>query len=187
MSLLLQRILHWDETVLRWIADNLRFPILDRVMVAYTVLGNGGWAFIVIAVALLCIRRTRRAGISALSAMTRGLVYTNLVLKPMVARPRPWIALEEFVPLVTSNDMNSFPSGHTCAAFSFGVAVSIALPEKWGKAAALIAAALMGISRLYVGVHFPTDVLAGAIVGACCGCAGVWLGGKIISLRKAVK
>ena len=184
---LMQRIQYWDETVLRWITENLRLPILDSVMVVYTGLGNGGWIFIAIALIFLCVRRMRKAGFSALSAMTFGLICTNLILKPLVARQRPWLVLTEFAPLVTSSDMNSFPSGHTCAAFSFGVAVSAVLPKKWTKAAALIAAALMGISRLYVGVHFPTDVLAGAIVGACCGCAGVWLGGKIISLRKAVK
>lgn len=168
-------IQHWDETILRWITENLRLPLLDKLMVAYTRLGNAGWIFIAASVAMLCIRRTRRASVSSLSAMTLGLLLTNLILKPAVARPRPWIVMEGFVPLTTSGDMNSFPSGHTCAAFSFGMALCVALPQRWAKAAALTAAALMGFSRLYVGVHFPTDVLGGTVVGVFCGYAGAWI------------
>jgi undecaprenyl-diphosphatase len=83
--------------------------------------------------------------------------------------------MEGFSTLVTSSDLNSFPSGHTCAAFAFGVALCAVLPQKWAKAAALIAAALMGFSRLYVGVHFPSDVIVGALVGALCGLVGTWI------------
>lgn len=164
-----------DEQALRRIAETLRTPFLNKVMTLYTFLGNGGWAFIVLGLVLLLFRRTRKAGASSLTAMMLGLLVTNLTLKPLVSRPRPWVVMENFVTLVTSSDMNSFPSGHTCAAFAFGVALCAVLPRKWAKAAALIAAALMGFSRLYVGVHFPTDVLAGAIVGALCGLAGAWL------------
>lgn len=172
MLAVIQRL---DEQVLRWVADTLRVGLLDRFMVFYTSLGNGGWIFIVIGVVLLLFRKTRMAGASSLAAMLLGLLITNLTLKPLVSRPRPWVVMEEFVTLVTSGDMNSFPSGHTCAAFAFAVALCAALPRKWAKAAALIAAALMGFSRLYVGVHFPTDVLGGAAVGTVCGLLGAWL------------
>ena len=111
--------------------------------------------------------------------MLLGLLVTNLTLKPLVSRARPWAVMENFATLVTSSDLNSFPSGHTCAAFAFGVALCAALPQKWAKAAALLAAALMGFSRLYVGVHFPTDVLAGAVIGTACGLLGAWVTGKV--------
>ena len=168
-------IQNWDETILRQIADNLRQPVLDIFMIFYTNLGNSGLIFIAAAIVMLLFRRTRRAGAAAGVAMVLGLLITNLTIKPLVARLRPWIVMEGFQTLVTSSDMNSFPSGHTCAAFAFAAAVCAVLPQKWAKAAALIAAALMGFSRLYVGVHFPTDVLAGAAIGAICGAAGAWI------------
>lgn len=183
-------IQQWDEQALHWIADTLRTPILDSIMVFYTSLGNGGWIFILLGAVMLLFRATRKAGASSLTAMVLGLLVTNLTLKPLVSRARPWMVMENFTTLVTSSDMNSFPSGHTTAAFAFAVALCVALPRKWAKAAALIAAALMGFSRLYVGVHFPTDVLAGALVGTVCGLVGAWLVQWIIDWyrsRKAAK
>ncbi len=179
-----------DETVLRWIASNLRVEWLNPILVFYTFLGNGGWIFIAISVALVFFRETRRAGTSSLTAMLLGLLVTNLTIKPLVARPRPWIAMEVFTTLVTSNDLNSFPSGHTCAAFAFATALCIVLPQRWAKATAMIAAALMGFSRLYVGVHFPSDVLAGAVIGVICGLVGAWINKQAfrqLSNRKAVE
>ena len=172
---MLEMIQQLDERALRWIAETLRFPFLNKVIMLYTYLGNGGWAFILIGLALLLSRKTRKAGASSLTAMLLGLLVTNLTLKPLLSRPRPWVVMENFAALVTSSDINSFPSGHTCAAFSFAVALAVTLPQKWAKAAALIAAALMGWSRLYVGVHFPSDVLAGALVGTLCGLVGAWI------------
>ena len=174
-----------DEAILRWIGEHLRFPLLDGVLTFYTSLGNAGVVFIAAALVMLLFRATRRAGATALTAMTLGLVVTNLTIKPLVSRARPWVVMEEFIPLVTSGDPNSFPSGHTCAAFAFGVALCAVLPQRWAKAAALIAAALMGYSRLYVGVHFPTDVLAGAAIGTLCGLAAWKLVGWIVSRYSA--
>ena len=158
-----------DESVLRWIADCLRRPVWDGIMRAYTSLGNGGAVFIVLAVLFLFFRKTRRAGTTALTALALGALVTNLTVKPLVARPRPWLVMKGFETLLRSGDPNSFPSGHTCAAFAFGVAAAVVLRPKWVKVMALIAAVLMGFSRLYVGVHFPSDVMAGAAIGACCG------------------
>lgn len=172
---MIELIQELDQQMLLWVAEHLRWPLLDPVMIFYTSLGNAGLAFIVAALIFVCIRSTRRAGATALTAMALGLIVTNLTIKPLVSRDRPWVVLEGFVSLVTSSDPNSFPSGHTCAAFAFGVALCVVLPQKWAKAAALIAAALMGFSRLYVGVHFPSDVLAGAVIGTLCGLAAVWL------------
>lgn len=170
-----------DEQALRWIAETLRTPFADPIVTAYTSLGNSGWAFILLGLVLLIFRRTRKAGASALSGMVLGLLVTNLTLKPLVSRPRPWVVMKDFVTLVTSSDPNSFPSGHTCAAFAFAAALCAALPRKWAKAATLIAAALMGCSRLYVGVHFPSDVLAGALVGTLCGLAGAWIVERVVT------
>lgn len=164
-----------DEAVLVWIAEHLRCAVLDPLMKFYTQLGNSGLLFIGLALILLCFKQTRRAGAAALCAMLLGLIVVNFTIKPLVSRPRPWLVIEGFVSLVPEHDPNSFPSGHTNAAFAFAAALCATLPQKWAKAAALFAAALMGISRLYVGVHFPSDVLAGAVIGTLCGLMGAWI------------
>lgn len=184
---MLELIQQFDERALVWIAQHLRTPLLNGVLVFYTNLGNAGLLFIAAAILLLCFRATRRAGASAGVGMLLGFLATNLTIKPLLSRPRPWVVLEDFVTLATSADPNSFPSGHTCSAFAFGVAVAVVVPWKWAKAAALAAAALMGFSRLYVGVHFPSDVLAGAVIGTVCGLLGAYLTGLVLErfrLRK---
>ena len=98
-----------------------------------------------------------------------GLLCTNVALKHLVGRARPWLSVEGLVPLVEEHDPNSFPSGHTCAAFAAASAWCRTLPRRWMKVTAVVLAALMGFSRLYVGVHFPSDVLAGMAVGLLCG------------------
>ena len=171
-----------DEGVLRWL-ESLRIPVLNELMIRYTSLGNGRLLFIAAAILMLIFQKTRRSGVASLGAMGFGLLATNLTIKPLVARARPWVVMEGFETLVRSPDMNSFPSGHTCAAFAFAAAVCSTLPWRWGKAAAIAAAVLMGFSRLYVGVHFPSDVLAGALIGILCGALASWLSRKIKSHR----
>lgn len=167
-------IQQWDEGALVWIAENLRCALLDPFMKLYTQLGNTGMLFIVLGLVMLLFRQTRKAGASALCAMLIGLVVVNFTIKPLVARARPWLVIENFANLVPEKDPNSFPSGHTNAAFAFAVAVCLSAPKKWMKVTAVCMAAVMGLSRLYVGVHFPSDVLAGAAVGSLCGAAGAW-------------
>lgn len=164
-----------DEQVLLWIQECVRQGVLDPLVKLYTTLGNAGIVWIVVSVAMLCWKPTRRAGATALCAMVLGLLCTNVVLKHLVSRPRPYTVVEGLIPLLTSGDPNSFPSGHTCAAFAAGVAWFGTAKKGGWRAAALIQAVLMGLSRLYVGVHYPSDVLAGAVIGTLCGLGGLWL------------
>ena len=106
--------------------------------------------------------------------MTFGLIVTNLTIKPLVSRARPWVAMENFAVLVTSSDPNSFPGAHLHGVRLCRGAVRGAA-QRWAKGAALALAALMGFSRLYVGVHFPSDVLAGAVIGSLCGLLAGWM------------
>ena len=172
MPELIQR---FDEQALVWIAQYVRSGLLDPIMKIYTQLGNAGLLFIVLGLALLLFRSTRRAGLSALCAMIIGLVVVNFTIKPLVARERPWLVIENFVNLVPESDPNSFPSGHTNAAFAFALALCMAAPKRWMKITAVCMAVVMGLSRLYVGVHFPSDVLVGALVGSLCGLAGAYI------------
>ena len=164
-----QWLLHLDGGILLWIQTFVRCAVLDPIMMVYTQLGNAGILWIVLSVLLLCFPKTRKAGFVSLVAMLLGLLCTNVILKHLVGRTRPWLVVEGLLPLVEEHDPNSFPSGHTCAAFAAASAWWRTLPRRWMKVTGLVMAVLMGFSRLYVGVHFPNDVLAGAAVGLLCG------------------
>lgn len=161
-------VLEWEASALLWIQQALRGPVADAFFTAYTTLGNMGLCWIVLSVAMLCVKRTRKAGIAGLFGLLLGFLCTNVTIKPLVARVRPWLVVEGLTALVAEHDPHSFPSGHTCASFAAALAWRPYLPKRWGNTA-LVCAALMGFSRLYVGVHFPTDVLCGALIGALCG------------------
>lgn len=159
-----------EGPVLLWIQENLR-GALDPIVRLYTHLGDTGMLWIVLSLLMLCYRPTRRAGVTALLAMVLGLLCTNVVLKELVARPRPWLDVAELIPLIQEGDPNSFPSGHTTAAFASASAWWWVLPKRWQRMTGVVLAVGMGFSRMYVGVHYPTDVLAGAAVGVACGWA----------------
>ena len=165
-----------DEQILLWIQEWVRVGILNPLVELYTTLGNVGILWIVLSLVLLCRRSTRRLGIVSLCALAIGMLCTNVVLKHLISRPRPYVTMAgELLPLLTSSDPNSFPSGHTCASFAAGVAWAGMSRHRWVKAAAILQAVLMGLSRLYVGVHYPSDVLAGALIGSLSAVAALWL------------
>lgn len=164
-----------DGGILLWLQESVRGGFWDPIVSAFTHLGDHGLLFIALTLAMLCWKPTRRAGILSACAMLLGLLCTNVVLKHLVARPRPWLDVAGLIPLVDEPDPNSFPSGHTCAAFAAGLSWFRALPERWMGVLAVVLAVCMGLSRLYVGVHYPSDVLAGALVGSFC----AWLAWKL--------
>lgn len=179
---MLEAIQNLDQAVLLWIQEAVRLEALNPLVELYTTLGNGGALWIVLSLVLLCRKSTRKAGAAALLALLLGFLCTNVVLKHLVHRPRPYTVVEGLAPLLLSGDPNSFPSGHTCAAFAAGLAWAGTLPARWARIAAAAGAVCMGLSRLYVGVHYPSDVLAGAAVGALCALAALrlirrWAGG----------
>ncbi len=163
---MLSFIQNMDESVLLWIQDHIRLITFDPLVEFFTTMGNAGLVWIVLSIVLVCRKSTRKAGLLSGLALIFGLVFVNLGLKPLVARPRPYVTVEGLIPLLTSSDPNSFPSGHTCAAFAAGMVWARTLPEGWMRKAAVVQAVLMGLSRLYVGVHYPTDVVAGALAGS---------------------
>ena len=172
---MLQELMILDGGILLWIQEHLR-GVLDPLVCGYTHLGDHGLLWIVLTVVLLIFPRTRRAGIVSAIALVLSLICTNLVLKHLVARPRPWLEVAGLLPLVNEPDPNSFPSGHTSAALAAACAWWRTLPRRWMAVTGLVLAVCMGLSRLYVGVHYPSDVLAGALVGAFCGWAAwrIW-------------
>lgn len=164
-----QTLWELDSGVLLWIQNTVRQDWFNPFVELYTHLGDAGLLWIVCNVLLLAYRPTRKMGMVGLTAMLFGLLITNVTLKELVSRPRPWLDVEGLYPLIQEYDPHSFPSGHTCASFA---AVSVwwkFFHRRWIKAVCVGMAVCMGLSRLYVGVHYPSDVLAGALIGAFCG------------------
>lgn len=143
--------------------DKLHNPILDKIMIFITNLGNAGILWILIAIILLFFKKTRKCGILMGISMLCGVIIGNGILKHLVARQRPcW--LDTSIPLLIPNPTDySFPSGHTLA--SFEAAIMIFLHnKKWGSVA-ILGALVIAFSRMYLFVHFPTDILGGMILG----------------------
>lgn len=143
--------------------QSLHTPWLDVFMKEITSLGDHGIFWILTGIILLCFRKTRIMGLCVILSLAAGFLIGNTFLKNVIARERPcWI--DSSVPLLIHNPRDySFPSGHTLASFEGAVSIWL-YNRKWGTAA-LILAALIGISRMYLFVHFPTDVLGGLILG----------------------
>ena len=146
--------------------QGLHTPARDAVMLFFTRLGNAGFVWIALAAILLLFRRTRRAGCILALALVCDLVLCNLILKPLVHRVRPCDLLPEVTLLIPHPSDYSFPSGHT--------AVKEA-GKKRLAGATLVLGVFIAFSRLYLCVHFPTDILGGVLVGLVCGWLGKWL------------
>lgn len=162
--------------------NSLHSPILDKIMYVFTMFGEGGIFWIALSVVLLIPKRTRKCGLLMLISMFIGIIIGNGILKNLVRRDRPcWI--DESVELLVKNPKDfSFPSGHTLA--SFEAAITILLHNKRWGIAAVILAICVGISRMYLFVHFPTDVLAGAVLGTIIAISVYLVSNKIIKSRK---
>ena len=158
--------------------NNIHTDLLDKIMIGLTYLGEKGIFWIIISVILLFNSKTRKCGIFMLVAMTIGLIIGNGLIKNLVARERPcWI--DNTINLLIANPKDfSFPSGHTLA--SFEAAVTIFLFNKKIGIPTIILATLIGFSRLYLFVHFPSDVLGGTILGTVIAVSVYFAGNKII-------
>lgn len=153
-----------DSNILLWIQDFFRQDFMNWFWIGLSKLGDNGIFWIAVSLALLCFKKTRTVGIVALCSIAFCFLVANIGLKNIIQRPRPYTMLPDLTVLVPLETEFSFPSGHTTASFAVACIYFRMLPKKYGIAA-LVLAALIGLSRLYVGVHYPTDVLGGLIVG----------------------
>ena len=173
MNTFLQSVQNLDGEIMLQIQQHLRTDMLTPFMKIVTFLGNGGWFWILSAVVLLAIPRTSKTGSAAVLSLIFGVIVTNLLLKNIVARPRPFAEIEALIPLIAKPTDFSFPSGHTTASFAVALVMLRMLPKKIGIPAVVLAA-LVAFSRLYLGIHYPTDVLAGFVVALVGSSLAVW-------------
>lgn len=160
----MQMLLDLDAFILLWIQENIRTPWLTVFFQNVTKLGNAGIFWIMISLILLLFTKTRSTGLMSMAALVLSFIINNLVLKNAVARIRPYETVEGLSRLIERQADLSFPSGHAASSFAVAVILYLQLPKKYGVPA-LILAALISFSRLYLGVHYPTDVLVGAVSG----------------------
>lgn len=155
---------------LDWL-QGLHTPIVDGIMLFITRLGNGGFIWIVLAAILLLCSRKRRSGIILAAALMVDLILCNGILKNLFSRIRPFDVNTAIQLLLAAPEDFSFPSGHTAAAFASAAALYFAGEKKLWRPV-LVLALLMAFSRLYLYVHYPTDILGGMAVGVLAGYIG---------------
>ena len=152
-----------DGEILLWIQENLRNDFLTPIFKVITSLGNSGWFWIVCTLLCLFFAKYRKIGCLSALSLIGSLLINNLLLKNLVSRTRPYEAVYGLTRLIEKQHDFSFPSGHTGASFAAAVIFFIYLPRRFGVPA-LILAFLISFSRLYVGVHYVTDVVAGGLI-----------------------
>ena len=163
----------FEFAILDFIAT-LHTDLLDAILPVISSFGNAGIGWIILSAFLLLMPRYRKAGLTMALALIFCLLIGNVTLKPLIARARPYSYFPDMVLLIPPLDDFSFPSGHTFA--SFATATALFLHHRKEGIAAFLLAATIAFSRLYLYVHFPSDILAGMILGIASG----WTAYKII-------
>ena len=156
-----------DWVILNWIQDTLKCGWMDWLMPKITALGDVGTIWIIIGLVMVCTKKYRKNGLVLLASLLVGVLIGNLWLKYLVARSRPcWLNPEVMLVIPNPTDF-SFPSGHTLSS-TIAATVLWGTDRKFGIPAAILAA-LIAFSRIYLYVHFPSDVIVAAAIGLLIG------------------
>lgn len=169
--------------ILDWI-QSLRTPVGDVVMPLISRLGDAGIVWILMTLVLLLIPKTRKSGAIVAAALCVDVILCNGILKNLFCRVRPCDVSTDIQLLIARPLDFSFPSGHTAASFASVTALCLAGEKKLWKPG-LVLAVLIAFSRMYLYVHYPTDILGGLAVGILSGFAGYLIVSRICALVAA--
>lgn len=170
-------ITNTDWSILYGIQEHIRCAFLDAVMPVITLLGDAGIVWIIAALAMMFTKKLRRTGVIMAIGLVVGVLIGNLLLKNLMARERPCWLDESVLMLVKVPKDFSFPSGHTLA--SVISATVLVFADRRFAFAAIPLAVLIAFSRLYLFVHFPSDVFCGALLGLAVGVFAWFIGGRL--------
>jgi len=154
-----------EGKLLLWIQENLRCGFLSSILIPFTHSGDIGLIWFGVGLFFMFFRPTRKGAFLALISFGLSSLLCDCCLKLIVNRARPFDVISALTALVERPRGTSFPSGHTTTAFGFALCYLLNTKKKWSGWIVMLVAAVMGFSRLYVGVHYPSDVLAGIVAG----------------------
>lgn len=172
----MEAIQNYDFAVLNSIQDALQCNFLDALMPVITHLGHGV-VWTILGLIFIFTKKYRFNGICIITALTVTVIISEFIIKPLVLRERPYMLNPEFALLIPEPSGTSFPSSHTST--SFASALQFFGINRKAGIAALIFAAIIAFTRLYLYVHFPTDILGGIILGILMGLATIFISEKI--------
>ena len=168
-----------DLGILHWVNNTLHTnELVTDIFLFISKISDTGFLWIVLSLVLLIFKNTRKIGLYSIISLAACFIVTNVILKNVIARPRPFEESESILSFLNSicielPDSHSFPSGHTAA--SFAVAFMIWLFNKRHGTPSIIMAVLVGISRIYLCVHYVTDVIAGMMIGIIVAFVAYWV------------
>lgn len=171
---MLHNLRNWDRQALLWLQEHFRRAGLTLTMKIATFLGNGGIIWLTACACLLFRSETRRASVTALLSLLFSILINNAMLKHLVARARPHDRIQNLIVLIRRPRDFSFPSGHTSSSFAVATVFLSMLPL-WAGLTAMTLAVLIAFSRLYLGAHYPSDVVCGVVLGVLFGLAALYL------------
>lgn len=156
-----------DQTILFFIQTNFHFPILDKIMVLFSTAGDKGVIWILLSFLLLMNKKTRSIGMVTLGVLILSTIMGEGIFKHIFQRPRPYANFPSISLLIDKSSAYSFPSGHTTSSFAVAYVINKYLkrfaPWVW------MSAITIAFSRIYLFMHYPSDILAGMILGLLCG------------------
>jgi undecaprenyl-diphosphatase len=159
----LQLIQSIESGILLFIQDNLRSGLVNAVMLFFSFLGTWGLIWIAGGLAMILTKKYRKTGILLLVCLAVTWLLNDLLIKTLIQRPRPFLSIPELKVLVPLMTDFSFPSGHTSTSFACAFTIVRANGRRWAWVYAI--AVMIAVSRLFIGVHYPTDILGGILVG----------------------
>ena len=174
-------IVEMDKDILLYIQDHWRGGFFDGFFSLITHLGDVGIFWMVLTAILLCFKKTRKAGFVSALALVGSVLLNNVILKNLIGRERPYNVFEELYLLKGIKEASdaSFPSGHTAASFASCVAILPNVKKRWW-APLILMAVLISFSRIYIGIHYPSDIVGGFVSGVILGILANVIGNLIL-------